>query len=206
MIARVTGRLEEVRDGSALLDVGGGLWYEVFIPACDMERLSKKINQDVILYTIHYMEGDPSHGAITPRLVGFLAESDRKFFRLFTTVKGIGARKALRALARPVGEIASAIQAKDARFLRSLPEIGPRMSEQIIAELNGKVDDFAGPASAEAPELPEGAAEALAVLVQLGEKRPDAQALVERVLAVSPDIESTEEIIQQAYKIKAGGG
>lgn len=205
MIARVTGRLEEVREGSALLDIGGGLWYEVFIPACDMDRLSKKFGQDIILHTIHYMEGDPSHGAITPRLVGFLNESDRIFFRLFTTVKGIGVRKALRALARPVGEIASAIQAKDAKFLRSLPEIGPRMSEQIIAELNGKVDEFAGPAVAEAPQLPEGAAEAITVLVQLGEKRLDAQAIVERVLAVSPETESTEEIIKLAYRIKAGG-
>ena len=206
MIARITGRLDEVGEGSALIDVGSGVWYEVLVPAFDTERLGKKLGQDVALYTIHYIEGDPSHGVQTPRLIGFTAESDRSFFRIFTTVKGIGVRKALRALVRPVGEVAAAIQAKDARFLVELPEIGKRTAEQIIAELHGKIDDFAGPATAVSEaQLPEAAVEAVAVLVQLGERRPDAVALVDRVLAVDPELQTPEAIIQQVYKLKASG-
>ena len=108
---------------------------------------------------------------------------------------------------RPVARVAAAIQANDARFLVDLPEIGKRTAEQIIAELHGKVDDFAGPASRAIPTEPlsEAANEAVSVLVQLGEKRLDAQALVERVLAVAPDAVSAESIIQMAYKLKAGG-
>jgi Holliday junction DNA helicase RuvA len=170
-----------------------------------VERLGSRVGKDVVLFTIHYMEGDPSHGSVTPRLVGFLSEMDRRFFRVFTTVKGIGNRKALRALARPIAEIAAAIQAKDARFLVDLPEIGKRTAEQIIAELNGKVDEFAGPAAVAAEPLSEAADEAVAVLVQLGERRADALALVDRVLAVAPELTSAEAIIQQAYKLKAGG-
>ena len=95
MIARIAGRLEEIADGLALIDVGGGLWYEALVAACDVERLSRRMGQDVVLHTIHYLEGDPSHGQVTPRLIGFVAEADRDFFRVFTTVKGIGVRKAL---------------------------------------------------------------------------------------------------------------
>ena len=208
MIARISGRLEELRNGAALVDAGVGLWYEVMVPACDVERLARRAGQDVVLHTLHYVEGDPAHGQLTPRLVGFLAEADRDFFRVFTTVKGIGVRKALRALVRPMAEIAAAIQAKDAKFLVALPEIGRRTAETIIAQLHGKVDEFAGElttADARAPEMPEAGAEAVAVLVQLGESRADATALVDRVLAVAPQLDAPGAIIQQAYRLKTVG-
>jgi len=207
MIARLTGKLLEVAEAAALVDGGGGLCYEALVPAFDVERLSRRIGQEVVLHTIHYVEGDPSHGVQTPRLLGFVAEADRDFFRVFTTVKGVGVRKALRALVRPVAEVAAAIQAKDAKFLIAMPEIGRRTAEQIIAELNGKVEDFAGEAAAGVPEaqMPESAAEAVAVLVQLGERRADAAALIERVLAVAPELDSPEAILQQAYRLRAGG-
>lgn len=205
MIARITGRLEEVSSSTVLLDTGGGLWYEVLIPSFEAGRLSSRLGQDIVLFTIHFVEGDPAHGVQTPRLIGFASEADRRFFRLFTTVKGIGVRKALRSLVRPVAEVAAAIEAKDAKFLVALPEIGKRTAEQIIAELNGKCDEFAGPAAPAGKEaIPPAAEEAVAVLVQLGERRPDALALVERVLAVAPELSAPEAIIQQVYRLKSG--
>jgi len=208
MIARISGRLEEVRGGAALIDTGGGLWYEVMAPACDVERLMRRVGQEVVLHTIHHLEGDPSRGSLVPRLIGFLSEADREFFKIFTTVKGIGARKALRALCRPVAEIAAAIGAKDAKFLKALPEIGPRMAERVVTELHGKVDEFAGEL-AEGPtedQMSDSGIEAISVLVQLGERRADAVSLVERVLAVAPDLDTPEEIIQHVYRLKGGGG
>jgi hypothetical protein len=108
-----------------------------------VERLTRRVGQDVVLHTIHYVEGDPSHGVQTPRLVGFLSETDRDFFRVFTTVKGIGMRKALRALARPVAEIAAAIQNKD-RFpafvsLRqdSVPALAQPVTLAVTADTDG---------------------------------------------------------------------
>jgi len=210
MIARISGTLERVADGAALVDTGTGLWYEVRVAACDVERLSRRAGQDVVLHTIHYVEGDPTRGSLTPRLVGFLAEADREFFRVFTTVKGVGIRKALRALARPPGEVAAAVESKDTKLLVALPEIGKRLAERIITELHGKLGEFAGelPAGpgAEAGAVPDAALEAVAVLTQLGERRADAMALVERVLAVAPDAASPEAIIQAVYKLKGGGG
>ncbi len=208
MIARISGTLQELTDAAALVDTGNGLWYEVLVPACEAEPLARRLGLDVVLHTIHYVEGDPSHGQQTPRLIGFAAEADREFFRVFTTVKGLGIRKALKALQRRPAEVVGAVLAKDAKMLKGLPGIGARMAERIITELTGKLDAF----SAEAPaaigqaapvdDLPEGAVEAMAVLVQLGERRPDAADLVQRVLAVAPDA-SAEQIIQQAYRLKA---
>ncbi|MCL2701645.1 MAG: helix-hairpin-helix domain-containing protein [Phycisphaerae bacterium] len=205
MIARLSGLLEELSGGGALIATAGGLWYEVLLPAADIERLGGRVGKEVVLHTIHYLEGDPSHGAQTPRLIGFVTPEARAFFRLFTTVKGIGNRKALRALAKPVGEIAAAIAAKDSRFLTQLPEIGKRTAEQIIAELAGKVEPFvtSGTTMAAAAALSEAASEAVSVLVQLGERRADALALVDRVMAVAPELDSVEVILQQVYKLRA---
>lgn len=207
LIAKITGRLEQVLTGSVLVDVGGGTSYEVLVPSCDVERLSRRCGQEVVLHTIHYLEGDVSRGGAVERLAGFLSDSDREFFQVFTTVKGIGMRKALRALARPVSQVAAAVGAKDAAFLMTLPEIGKRTAERIIAELHGKVDAFAGEAVAadDRGDLSEAGVEALAVLVQLGERRADAMALVRRVLTVAPELDAPETIIRHAYRLKAGG-
>jgi len=205
VIARISGRLEEVAADGVLIDSGSGLWYEVLVPACDLQRLTSRVGQDIVLHTIHYIEGDPSRGGQSPRLIGFASEADRDFFKLFTKVKGIGVRKALRALVRPAGEIAAAIQNKDIKMLIALPEVGRRTAETMVAELHGKVDQFAGPPTGAGPEISPVAEQALAVLVQLGERRADAMALVQRVLAVAPDTDSPELIVQQVYRLKAGG-
>ncbi|NQU74809.1 MAG: Holliday junction DNA helicase RuvA [Planctomycetes bacterium] len=207
MIARISGRLEQLTEAKAVIDTGSGLWYEVLVPACDVERLRGKLGQEVVLHTIHYVDGDPSRGGQTPRLIGFCCEEDRRFLQIFTTVKGIGIRKALRALAKPISQVAAAIVAKDEQYLATLPEIGKRTAQQIVAELHDKVDDFAAcnrPVGGEPERLSEAATEALHVLIQLGEKRVDATALVERVLAVAPETDSPEEIIRHAFKLKAG--
>ena len=82
-------------------------------------------------------------GRMTPRLIGFLSEVEREFFELFCSVDGVGVKKALRAMVRPVKEVATAIEEQDAKLLSSLPGIGPAMSERIIAKLRRKVPKFA---------------------------------------------------------------
>src|SRR6185295_11285386 len=101
------------------------------------------LGEQVTFHTIFYLEGDAARGNLEPKLIGFLRADDRKFFELFTTVKGIGAKTALKALTVPVGEIAAAIESKDARFLTRLQGIGKRTAELIVAELSGKAARFA---------------------------------------------------------------
>ena len=129
-------------------------------------------------HTIFYLEGDASGGNLEPRLIGFLRREDKRFFEKFITVKGIGPKKALKALIYPAGEIAQAIESKDTRFLRQLPSIGNRMAEQIVAELAGKVKEFAtaaveGRIASRRDRRSDRAAdeEAIMALVALGERR-----------------------------------
>ena len=56
-------------------------------------------------------------GRMTPRLIGFLSEVEREFFELFCSVDGVGVKKALRAMVRPVKDVATAIEEQDAKLL-----------------------------------------------------------------------------------------
>src|SRR5581483_4612043 len=136
MISAITGELTKVEEDRAQLRVGPVL-VELLIPAADFAELQGVAGEEITFHTVFYLEGDSSGGNIEPRLVGFLREEDRAFFNLFITVKGIGPKKALRALVMPTGEIAQAIESKDTRFLCQLPQIGKRMAELIVAELSG---------------------------------------------------------------------
>ncbi len=209
MISRIEGELVAVEKGKAHLRCGH-VTYELLIPAADEQRLATMIDDTVSLLTLHYLEGQGQGMTFAPRLIGFSSENDRAFFEMFTTVKGIGNRKALRALALPFGAIAEAIAARDVDVLKSLPEIGKRTADTIVAELHGKVDRFielmpTGARAGESPEL-EGKAsliqDAVGVLTQLGEPKLTARQLVERALTVDPAINSPDVLVSAAYRLK----
>lgn len=210
MISRITGELADVQGGRAYLDCDH-LGYEVLLPACDVPRLATLVGTQVSFHTLHYMEGQGQGTAFTPRLIGFESREALDFFELFTTVKGMGNRKALRALELPFGRVAQAIAERDIDLLKSLPEIGKRTAETIVAELNGKVDRFIeikpagvrGDGETPEPTVSESQRDAIAMLVQLGETKLDATRLVERVRVADPELESPEDILAAAYRLKA---
>ena len=113
MIASLTGILAHVDDDRIHLQVGPIL-YELLVPAADLNLLQAGLGEEMTFHTHLYLQGDASGGQIEPRLVGFLRREDKKFIEKFITVKGIRPRNALKALAMPVGEIAQAIESKDA--------------------------------------------------------------------------------------------
>ena len=177
MIAALTGELRHV-DERHLHLLCGQVLYELLFPAVDMTALQAAIGEQLTLHTIFYLGGDPTRGGLEPTLIGFLRPADKHFFEIFTTVKGIGPKKALRALSVSVGEIASAIEGKDSKFLIGLPEIGKRTAETIIAELAGKLKSFSAEALVEGRGVrPAGRRnsveeDAIAGLMALGERRP----------------------------------
>src|SRR5438874_7655170 len=189
MISALTGELRRVEDDRVHLQ-SGPILCELLVPAADVTELQASLGETLTFHTIFYLAGDPTRGGVEPTLIGFLRAADRAFFQLFTTVKGIGPRTALRALHVPIGEIAHAIESKDARFLVQLNGIGKRTAELIIAELSGKMKDFAveyatshGPAIGRKSTLEEDAIEAL---MALGERRHDAERLLERARQSNP--------------------
>ncbi|MEE2819924.1 MAG: Holliday junction branch migration protein RuvA [Planctomycetota bacterium] len=202
MITRIKGKLIDVHSCEAILEVGA-LTYALLIPAADIPTLQSKIGSDVEFHTIHYLESQSQGTSFAPRLIGFSNETNRSFFVLFTTVKGIGNRKALRALIRPFNETAAAIAQRDVSSLTDLPEIGKRSAETIIAALHGKVDEFAGQvASVIESNTSPLYSDAIEMLMQLGESRKDARQLVSKVIAMEPEIDSADQIVQATFQLK----
>jgi len=156
MIQKICGRIDSVSDETVTLEVGG-ICYEILIPSGLAEPLRHQAreNRPVTLHTYYYIESSGSASNMYPRLVGFTVPSDREFFKLFTTVSGVGVRKALRCLTMPVRDIARSIENKDTALLRRLPGIGPRMAEKIVAELSGKATRFALSRSERPLSIPE---------------------------------------------------
>ena len=209
MISALTGELRQVDDDRAHLQVGPML-FELLVPAADVQGLRADVGREMTFHTIFYLEGDSSGGNIEPRLVGFLRPEDRSFFQLFITVKGIGPKKALRALVRPVGDIAHAIESRDAKYLCELPQIGKRMAELIVAELAGKLESFAMEAASQrgarmgmsAKRSPD-EEDAIAALVALGERRTDAEHLLERAKQTNPKAKTTNEFVNEMLRLRS---
>jgi Holliday junction DNA helicase RuvA len=210
MLASIQGELRSVGDQSAMVQVGP-LGYEVMLTAGDVGRLRLAVGQDVQFTLLHYLESQSNGAVFRPRLIGFSNEVERAFFELFTSVKGIGYRKALRALAMPMSTIARAVAERDTDTLRSLPEIGKRTAETIVLDLAEKVEEhFAslagGGRDGTTPEdarPSDGGHDAITVLVQLGEARPTAAELVDRVRRADPTITDADAFVAAALRLKS---
>lgn len=204
MISKIRGTLEETPDGRALV-ADGGLSYDVLVPNGLEPKLRELIGQEVTFHTIHYLEGGLGTAPLVPRLIGFLEKVDREFFELFTTVKGIGPRRALKSLTVPINAIALAIENRDHRTLASLPGVGARTAERIVAELNGKMAKFALIREAE-PLSPKRKAEtpfretALAMLSQLQYSELEARRMIDEALESDEPISSAEELVRAILK------
>ncbi|MBI9017036.1 MAG: hypothetical protein JEZ07_07240 [Phycisphaerae bacterium] len=208
MIAKITGKLEslDTKANTIYLSVGD-ICYEILVPAYAVTDLSARLDSRITLSTLQYFEGNMQGSNMVPILLGFPHNNDKAFFQRFISVKGIGIRKALRALAKPLADIAYAIEQGDTKWLILLPEVGKRTAEQIVAELKGKMADYAtastSPVAGKAhkPHTPI-ETEALDILIQLGEKPEVAEALIERVMTLYPEIKTTDTLVQAVYKHK----
>ena len=171
-------------------------------------------NPDIIFFiftngstmTTEYAKRLAGLGNLIPRLVGFPEKADLDFFLLLTTVQGLGVKKALRALAIPVHEVARAIELNDLATLKRLPEIGGKTAQKIVVELKGKAARFAlldeeGLKRAQLPGLAaEYQRDAVDILVQLQYTASEADTLVRQTVRLHPDIATAEELIQQIFK------
>ena len=147
--------------------------------------------------------------ASIPRRIGFLTEAELDFFDLFCTVDKIGSKKALKAMARPVKEIADAIQRQDVKWLTTLPGIGTQTAEQIITTLKNKVTKFAmaaparepGDAAAPAPHLDGTVFEdAYAALLTVGLNPVDARNRLDQAAASGKTFKTVEDVLNVIFR------
>jgi Holliday junction DNA helicase RuvA len=202
LITKITGQLVELNEDVLTLGVDA-FEYEVLIPEFSRRQLQTRLGEEIRLYTIEYLEGNPMQGRLTPRLVGFLTEVEREFFELFCSVDGVGVKKALRAMVRPVREVARAIEDQDAKTLAGLPGVGPATAERIIAKLRRKVPKFALMAAREEPTAAEVETdvieESFKALLTVGHSERDARRLIDGVLAQKKKFKDVQEVLQAIY-------
>ncbi|MFH0912894.1 MAG: Holliday junction branch migration protein RuvA [Candidatus Omnitrophota bacterium] len=203
MIARISGKVTEKGTNYLLIDVNG-IYYKVFIPLTVMQRLDETMLSDdrIDLITYHYFQVEPTKS--TPMLIGFLNDVEKEFFEAFITVSGIGPRAALRALNKPISQVAQAIDEGNIDFLQSLPGIGLQRAKEIVAKLQNKVgkfgliqDDRIKEEKIKTRDIQE---ETLAVLTQLEYKKSEASLMIKRALERNPNIETAEELLNEVYK------
>ncbi|MBW3539619.1 MAG: Holliday junction DNA helicase RuvA [Planctomycetes bacterium] len=209
MITRITGKLVHLSDSVATLQVGA-FEHEVFVPEFVRRRLQPLVGEEVSLRTIEYLEGNPQAGRLVPRMVGFLSDAEREFFDLFCSVDGLGVKKALRAMVRPVREVATAIEGQDTKQLETLPGIGPAVADRIVAKLRRKMPKFALMVDAELPpDLSTDekvVAETYEALLSLGHTAGDARQKIDAATrGRSKKFKSAEDLLTAIYRNESAG-
>jgi Holliday junction DNA helicase RuvA len=205
LITRISGRLLALSEETATLECPP-FEYQVLVPEFTRRHLQPLVGQPVVLETIHYLDGNPQKGGrMVPRLIGFATAIEREFFDHFCQVDGVGAKKALRAMVRPVQDIARAIEQQDFRSVATLPGIGPAMSERIVAKLRRKMGKYAlwvGGGSEGGPEAEverNVVDDTWQILCTLGHSEADARRLLDGALKAKRRYKSVEELLQAVY-------
>jgi Holliday junction DNA helicase RuvA len=187
----------------------GAFEYEVLIPEFTRRQLQSSVGQEISLHTVEYLEGNPMQGRLTPRLVGFLSEVEREFFELFCSVDGVGVKKALRAMVRPVRDVASAIEEQDTKTLESLPGIGGATAERIVAKLRRRMPKFALLVARDYPTLgdvaPDVVTDTFTVLRQLGHSEAEARRLLDTALGSKKKFKDVSALLEAIYQQSHGG-
>jgi holliday junction DNA helicase RuvA len=207
MISKITGKPVSVLADVLTLSVGA-FEYEVLIPEFARRQLQEKIGREVSLHTIEYLEGNAMQGRLVPRLVGFLNPIEREFFEMFCEVDGVGVKKALRAMVRPVQEVATLIEEQDAKGLATLPGIGPATAERVIAKLRRRVPKFALLVARDLPPEAEIErdllAEAFEVLKVLGHSESESRRLLDGALDKKQKYKDVDALLHAIYEKSHG--
>jgi Holliday junction DNA helicase RuvA len=180
LIARLKGVVDSVDEGSAVIDVNG-VGYLVSASSRTLRDLVVGQPATVLVETI------VREDAIA--LYGFLDTAERDWFRILTTVQGVGAKVGLSILSTLApDEIARAIAAGDKASLSRPAGVGPKLAARLATELKDKAAAFGvAPAPARAATATVAAAggsvneDAVSALVNLGYRRVEAFGAVARV-------------------------
>ncbi len=195
MIAKLKGLVDSTGDGWAIIDVSG-VGYLVFCSGRTLGRLGPGEAAEVLIET--HVREDHIH------LYGFYDANEREWFRLLTTVQGVGVKVALAMLTvLAPDELLHAVAAADKEMITQTPGVGPKLATRILSELKDKVGTMAlsptvvgdGPVSVAAGGSVN---DATSALVNLGYRPSEALAAVSRAAGRLGDDADVEALIRGA--------
>lgn len=203
MIAKLRGRVDQVGEDFAVIDVGG-VGYLVFAGSRTLAALPGAGEMAELAIETHVRE-DHIH------LYGFASAAEREMFRTLMTVQGVGAKVALAILsALSAQQIAQAILSGDQGAFKRASGVGPKLAARLVAELKDKLAGFslsasAAPVTAAKGAIPTEAEDAVSALVNLGYGRMDAFGAVSRTLASAGGPLPLPALIRAALKELGAG-
>ncbi|MDE1905617.1 MAG: Holliday junction branch migration protein RuvA [Rhodospirillales bacterium] len=197
MIARLRGIVDSIEDGRCVMDVNG-VGYLVFCSSRTLAALPDGLATLLI-------ETQVREDAIT--LYGFFTSAEREWFRLLTTVQGVGAKVALGILSTlSPDQLIGAIAGQDKGALTRAPGVGPKLAIRILTELQSKAGAMPGGGNAAFPAVlaPRGAAaDALSALTNLGYRRAEAEAVLAKAVAEHGEDATLDILIRAGLKALA---
>lgn len=194
MIARLRGLLDSFGADHAVIDVNG-VGYLVSASSRTLSGLGA-IGAEVVLHTEMLVSED------SIRLVGFSSAEERDWFRLLTSVQGVGNRVALAILSALAGdELHRAIASGDHRMVSRAQGVGPKLAQRIVNELKDKAGGVVlGPGGGAGAPASSHAQDAVSALINLGFRPAEASAAVAKAEGeVGPEA-SLDALVRTALK------
>ncbi len=183
-----------------VLDVNG-VGYEVFLPPIVEQALGELIDGAPVDLRIAY---HATRDQPVPVLYGFIRDEERRFWELLRSAPKVGPKSAARAMVLPIHRIAQAIQEGNRQLVDSLPGISAEGAEKIIASLRKRVAPFAALEEPAVPPPPASEEElvrlAVALLVEMGIRRPDAVRDVARLRQDHPELHTVEDLVMEYFR------
>ena len=198
MIAKLKGILEETGADWAVIDVAG-VGYLVHCSSKTLAALGESDEACIVFTDLQVSENDM-------RLLGFATAEERDWFRLLTTVQGVGSKVALAILsALSPGELRDACSAQDAASVARAQGVGPKLAGRIVNELKDKAGGMPGGGiAAVAAPVGSASADAVSALQNLGFKPAVAAAAVAHAQGELGEEAGLNDLVRAALKRAAG--
>ncbi|HEY5711507.1 MAG TPA: Holliday junction branch migration protein RuvA [Allosphingosinicella sp.] len=193
MIAKLRGLLDGSGADHAVVDVSG-VGYLVHASSRTLSSLGA-IGEEVVLHTEMLVAQD------SIRLVGFASAAERDWFRLLTSVQGVGARVALAILSALAGdELHRAVASGDHAMIARAQGVGPKLAQRIVNELKDKTGAIALGPGGPAARVGSQSRDAVSALVNLGFRPSEAAAAVAQAESETGPEASLDLLVRTALK------
>lgn len=191
MIAKLTGKIDEIKPTSIILDVNG-VGYGLTIPVSTFDRIQNLAEASLYVHTIHKEDNF--------KLFGFATQKEKSLFRILLGVSGIGPSIAISLISSITAErITEAVKTENSGLLLKVPGIGKSKSEKLIFELRRKIE-LLEEISDQVEEVFSPSRDAVDALVALGFDELKAKKCVNSIVKEKIDL-GVEEIIKESLKI-----